>query len=273
MGNPARSASDDVPSTSEAALFYSSFVVELCCHGVKCSDRALIDPASQATFISRKLQKKLALPIFPVTSANIIDLNGTISAKSTNLSTDAYVVDKLTGRLPTYSLSQLLDVHLPDITVSDLKCSHMNLLLGGDIYSRIMHTDVHKHPNGDLIAQKSVFGWIVTGEVTQTKPLQSVVSFYNHMELNDQLVRFWEIEDVPKVCTMSEEDRWCEELYLRTTYRNDNGRYVVSLPFKREYPKDLQLGLSRNNAISQFKRNESRLMRNPDLKIQYDRVL
>ncbi|XP_075167697.1 uncharacterized protein LOC142239818 [Haematobia irritans] len=93
------------------------------------------------------------------------------------------------------------------------------------------------------------------------------------MELNDQLARFWEIEDVPKVCTMSEEDRRCEELYLRTTYRNDNGRYVVSLPFKREYSKDLQLGLSRNNAISQFKRNESRLMRNPELKIQYDRVL
>ncbi|XP_075167700.1 uncharacterized protein LOC142239822 [Haematobia irritans] len=93
------------------------------------------------------------------------------------------------------------------------------------------------------------------------------------MELNDQLARFWEIEDVPKVCTMSEEDRRCEELYLRTTYRNDSGRYVVSLPFKREYSKDLQLGLSRNNAISQFKRNESRLMRNPELKIQYDRVL
>ncbi|XP_075150742.1 uncharacterized protein LOC142224843 [Haematobia irritans] len=305
MGNPARSASDDVPSTSEAARSLQTFatametsqfstvllgttVVDLCCHGVKCSARALIDPASQATFISRKLQKKLALPIFPVTSANIVGLNGTISAKSTNvcrislcspidptfeLSTDAYVVDKLTGRLPTYSLSQLLDVDLPEVTMCDLKCSHMDLLLGGDIYSRIMHTDVHKHPNGDLIAQKSVFGWIVTGKVSQTKPLQSVVSFYSHIELNDQLARFWEIEDVPKVCTMSEEDRWCEELYLRTTYRNDNGRYVVSLPFKREYPKDLQLGLSRNNAISQFKRNESRLMRNPELKIQYDRVL
>ncbi|XP_075157864.1 uncharacterized protein LOC142231126 [Haematobia irritans] len=72
---------------------------------------------------------------------------------------------------------------------------------------------------------------------------------------------------------MSEEGRWCEELYLRRTYRNDNGRYVVSQPFKREYPNDLQLGLSQNNAISQFKRNEARLMRNPDLKIQYDSVL
>ncbi|XP_075155869.1 uncharacterized protein LOC142229212 [Haematobia irritans] len=277
MGNPARSASDNVTSTSEAALLLGTTVVELCCHGVKCSARALIDPASQATFISRKLQKKLALPIFPVTSANIVGLNGTISAKSTNvcrislcspidptfkLSTDAYVVYQLTGRLPTYSLSQLFDVNLPGITMCDLKCSHMDVLLGGDIYSRIMHTDVHKHPNGDLIAQKSVFGWIVTGKVTQTKPLQSVESFYNHMELNDQLARFWEIEDVPKACTMSDEDRWC-----------DNGRYVLSLPFKREFPNDLQLRLSRNNAISQFKRNESRLMRNLELKIQYDRVL
>ncbi|XP_075150695.1 uncharacterized protein LOC142224793 [Haematobia irritans] len=217
MGNPARSASDDVTSTSEAARSLQTFATAM-----ETSQFSTVVPVVEFC--------KHALPIFPVTSANIVGLNGLISAKSTNvfgislcspidttfeLSTDAYVVDQLTGRLPTYSLSQLLDVNLPEITMCDLKCSHMDLLLGDDIYSQIMHTDVHKHPNGDLIAQKSVFGWIVTGKVTQTKPLQSV----------------------------------------------------------REYPKDLKLGLSRNNAISQLKRNESQLMRNSELKIQYDRVL
>lgn len=35
----------------------------------------------------------------------------------------------------------------------------------------------------------------------------------------------------------------------------------------------MQLGLSRNGAISQFKRNESRLLKTPVLKTQYDGVL
>ena len=82
---------------------------------------AEIDPASQATFISRKLQKKLSLPTYAAPATEIVGLNGAVAAKSTkvciislrssedpnfNLKLEAYVVEKLTGRLPTYSLSK-----------------------------------------------------------------------------------------------------------------------------------------------------------------------
>lgn len=60
---------------------------------------------------------------------------------------------------------------------------------------------------------------------------------------------------------MPEDKKWCEGFYRRTTHRNEDGRYVVSLPFSREYPIELQLGLPRNGAISQFKRNESHLLK------------
>lgn len=305
---PANQLHDEIdarPSTSSAARSFQTFatqfetssfstvilgtaMVDVYIHGVRCSVRALIDPASQASFISRKLQRKLSLPIFSAPGAEIVGLNGAIASTATQrcsitlkspidhrfeVTTEAYLVEKLTGRLPTYSWSRLSDYDLPEINMSDLKCTHMDLLLGGDIYSKIMLTDVQKYPNGDLIAQRTVFGWIVTGKVTQTECLQSISSFYSKLDINDQLARFWEIEEVPQASPETEDDIFCEELYRKTTFRNEEGRYVVSLPFKPDYPLKIQLGYSRNIAVSQFYRNELRLLKTPDVKSQYDTVI
>ena len=40
--------------------------------------RALIDPASQVTFISRKLQRKLDLPTLSAPAATVVGVNGTV---------------------------------------------------------------------------------------------------------------------------------------------------------------------------------------------------
>ena len=48
---------------------------------------------------------------------------------------------------------------------------------------------------------------------------------------------------------------------------------MVTLPFKREFPENTQLGWSRNIALSQFYRNETRLQKNPEVKNHYDQVI
>ena len=60
------------------------------------------------------------------------------------METDAYVVDQLTGCLPTCSLKDAVDLDLSKISASDLKCCHMDLLLGADVYSQIMLTVVKR---------------------------------------------------------------------------------------------------------------------------------
>lgn len=52
-----------------------------------------------------------------------------------------------------------------------------------------------------------------------------------------------------------------------------HGRFVVLLPFKSEHSENLPLGNSRNSAIAQFLRNKSRLIKNPQLKLDYDNVI
>ncbi|XP_065354490.1 uncharacterized protein LOC135948964 [Calliphora vicina] len=94
----------------------------------------------------------------------------------------------------------------------------------------------------------------------------------NHLDLNNQLTIFWELEEVQEKPTISTEDVFCENLYKNTTFR-ENGRFVVVLPVKSEYTDNIPLGNSRNSALTQFLRNESRLKRNPQLKHDYDKVI
>ena len=113
-------------------------------------------------------------------------LNGTVVANSTkvcivslgssidlafSITTEAYVVDNLTGRLPTCSLAKFVDFNTTDLPLTDLKCIHMDLLLGGDIYSQIMLPVVKKDSKNPLIAQRTVFGRIVTDKIPQSNPL------------------------------------------------------------------------------------------------------
>lgn len=51
------------------------------------------------------------------------------------------------------------------------------------------------------------------------------------------------------------------------------GRYIVSLPFKEGFHEKLSLGQSRTGSMAQFFHNERGLLRSPDFKEEYDRVL
>ncbi|XP_065362051.1 uncharacterized protein LOC135955621 [Calliphora vicina] len=255
---------------------------------LRCAARALVDPGSQGTFISRRLQRKLSIPTFSVPSTNVTGMMDCLAGNSSTmcvlsvgspidpsfkLKICAYVVEKITGRLPSCTLSDIVNSSFPDITMTDVMCTRMDILFGGNVYPKILTSDVRKHPNGNLIAQRTVFGWIVTGEVFQSEPMYTLATFCNQVELNAQLARFWELEEVLQATRWSESEEICEELYRTTTYRNPDGRYVVSLPFRREFYNEVTLGDSRHSALSQFMRNETRLLKNPELKSQYDTVI
>ncbi|XP_041565712.1 uncharacterized protein LOC121467673 [Drosophila elegans] len=90
--------------------------------------------------------------------------------------------------------------------------------------------------------------------------------------LDKILTKFWEVEDLP-IKLVNESDSVCEENFLRTTTRDANGRYVVTLPFRDPEHPGSGLGYSKSFALSQFLRNEQRLKRDIPLKIRYDSVI
>lgn len=116
--------------------------------------------------------------------------------------------------------------------------------------------------------QKTQLGWIVGGRMhyQKTSPSRTCNLSINH-ELNEVLTKFWNIECVNNVAPFTPEENYCIEHYTKSTIRDENGRFIVSMPIKNK--KLLQLGESKDTALKRFLSLESKLHKHPLLKEQY----
>lgn len=123
---------NQIQFTPYSTVLLVTTVVDIIFNDVRCSAGALIDFAPQATFISRRLQRKLNLSTFYAPAATRLVHNGAIMANYTkvcsvslgssiehelHLETEEYVIEKLTGCLPTCCRSNQYQF------VLDLKCN------------------------------------------------------------------------------------------------------------------------------------------------------
>lgn len=257
------------------------------------SVRALIDPGSEATFISENLQARLKLPCGKI-SARVSGLNDAVAGKiskmcdlvlgsrldsSIKINVSAFVMKKLTGSIP----SRTIELNCADINfewqLADRnfhKSGEVDILIGADVYPQIIREGLKYNILGSLLAQNTIFGFVLTGPMPQNTVnvhCCNIVTFFNEISLDEQLAKFWEIEELPKRKFKTDEEIFCEDYYKNTTKRNDDGRYVVSLPFKPNYEDKTPLGCSRFIAERQFLRNEVSLLKKPEFKKEYDQVL
>ncbi|CAG9088402.1 unnamed protein product [Plutella xylostella] len=86
------------------------------------------------------------------------------------------------------------------------------------------------------------------------------------IEESDQLTRFWELDSVPAGKCFSNEEQAFEELFQKTTRRDDNGQFVVTIPLK-DSPESL--GDSYTMAQRRFYALERKLERDSLLKDRY----
>ena len=184
----------------------------------------------------------------------------------------ALVVAQVTGKTSTYLFRTSDDI--PKIEYADLnffESGPIDILLGGDVYPSILKSGVMNGICGSLVAQETVFGWVVTGPTNISDPRKTQkLCMANRISMDELLVKFWELEEVPFRPILSEEDKMCEELFRSTTTRNSEGRYIVRLPFKSSFEN---VGPNRHIAVSQFLRNEKSLLKNPENKALYDEVV
>ena len=60
------------------------------------------------------------------------------------------------------------DFDVPELPLTDFKYAHMDFLLDGDVYPQIMLSGFRKNFKIPLIAQQTIFGWVVTGKMPQS---------------------------------------------------------------------------------------------------------
>ena len=176
--------------------------------------KALIDPTSELSFMSqrtvnllhltRKHESILISGIGGVSSDRTRGLFhitlGSIYSNTTTISVQCYILPQLTSWLPHTTLSRTPWLHLTNVNLADptyFEPGPIDIILGADSYGSFIQPRIFRQPSGKLIAQETLFGWIILGPVSQGSPLQ-VTSV--HASMNDHLLevltKFWTLEEV-----------------------------------------------------------------------------
>ncbi|KAL0822198.1 hypothetical protein ABMA28_004328 [Loxostege sticticalis] len=257
-------------------------------NGVKYVIRALVDQGSQASFITEETVQLLGLKRTHVDGLVSGLGDGQTKIKylvsfqvesrhnpNSKIQINAYVLKSLTTLLPSQSLHTPDWVDLEQLTLADpgyMKPGKIDLLLGAEVYSEVLLSGVIKSPQGSLIAQNTILGWILSGRISNESH-GNVVNLHVRVE-DDLLKQFFEMEDEPDSIKkkLTESEKKCEDIYDATTVRNKEGRYVVDLPFKSDDP-ECQYGQSKDIAVRKLYSLEKRLSKNPKLYEDYRKVL
>ncbi|KAH8329586.1 hypothetical protein KR059_005692, partial [Drosophila kikkawai] len=87
------------------------------------------------------------------------------------IDTTAFVLPNLAGNLPTSTIDRNILDRLPNMPLADpsfFQPSQIDLLQGADILPSVLLSGWRPNVCGSLLAQETIFGWILTGPVSST---------------------------------------------------------------------------------------------------------
>ncbi|XP_037050902.1 uncharacterized protein LOC119084808 isoform X2 [Bradysia coprophila] len=250
--------------------------------------RALLDQASTASYVCENVVQFLGLQKQPViastsglggvTTGNIKSIVefelGSKRNHSFSMLTQAPVTKKITSPLPSTILRKAEWDHIKDLQLADPEFNvpaKIDLLLGAPVYGYLLLPGLIKSSPMYPVAQNTEFGWILSGATRPQDPVQhKITNFHLKLELEDQLKKFFDQEEVSKERILTQEEVQCEKIFEETVQRRDDGRFVVALPFKGN-PKSL--GASKGQAFSRLMKLESRFKANQELQEEYVKIL
>ncbi|XP_058456975.1 uncharacterized protein LOC131434325 [Malaya genurostris] len=253
--------------------------------------RALLDSCSEYCFITTTLFQTLKLPETATTlsvggiGGSIVkstkSVEATIAPRSLDISSysenvQLHVLPKLTSKLPLQAVnSRTLAIPAGVILADPTFCEpgSIDLIIGAEYYYDLLLNERMKLSENGPILQRTVFGWVVSGRVpgTNLEIPRTITHTCASIDLRDLLAKFWELESCNNRSTHSVEETMCEEIFDRTTVRDSDGRFIVTLP-KKNYVID-QLGDSKSIALKRFFGLEKRLAVNITLKKLYSEFI
>ncbi|KAJ0169299.1 hypothetical protein K1T71_015183 [Dendrolimus kikuchii] len=253
--------------------------------------RALIDQGSQASFITEEIVQLLGLKRKAISGCvsglgkGQLQLKHMVSlqVESRNnpqysINVTAFVLKSLTSRIPSNQVQSPDWLEIEKLPLADAGYTSpgkIDILLGAEVYAEILLSDVIKYPQGYLIAQNTIFGWVISGKVSRSASAgEKMLSLHVQVREDNVLKKFWELENEPNIIRkkLTRTEEKCEEFYDLTTTRNKEGRFVVKLPFTNENP-ECQHGRSKDIAQKRFYLLERKFKKNPKFQEEYARVM
>jgi len=272
-------------------LLATAQVLVTTANGEKTKTRALIDQGSEISLVSERIVQLLHLNRSR-SSISLIGVGGK-RANQTKGSTSftirsyfdsnfgitisAHILSKLTSSIPSFNVKNNNWPHLKGLTFADPNFSSpgpVDIILGADVYSQIIEDGIIKGDSHSPIAQRTKFGWIISGPVNSNFTITSSQEYHISVDKNlyDLLQRFWKLEEVSSSSTasLSTDEQECEQHYRLTHSRDQEGRYIVRLPFKQSAT---QLGDSRSKALRMLSHQSKRFANDPKYAHAYSEFL
>lgn len=252
--------------------------------------RALIDQGSHESFISEsavqrlKIKRKATKGTITTVGGKQTDINQSVEfdllsrcEDDFKVTLNAYVIPKnLTSNLPPRHFTHKTAdwPHLQGLTLADPSYNQpgrVDLLLGVQVYDIILKSGLVKGPLGSPSAQDTRLGWILYGKVEENTSSEDITVMHQHIDMENMLKAFWEVEDDSEK-KLTKDEETCEKIYRETYKRNDEGRFVVKLPFKTEKPKSCE-GKTRDIALRRYMQLEKRFENDTNLRTEYTKVM
>ncbi|XP_077265245.1 uncharacterized protein LOC143899116 [Temnothorax americanus] len=131
--------------------------------------------------------------------------------------------------------------HLTKLTLADpdfLTPRPVDIIIEADSYGQIIKSNIIKQDPLMLIAQLSIFVWLVFGPVDTSSSASAAVHHASIQEredaLDELLSNFCTQEEVPASNNhdLTSDEQRCEEYFKTTVSRDSTGRYTVRIPLK-----------------------------------------
>ncbi|XP_065081193.1 uncharacterized protein LOC135703798 [Ochlerotatus camptorhynchus] len=187
---------------------------------------------------------------------------------------DCLVTPKVTGTIPSANVRVdswhiTSGVLLADASFNRLR--EVEMLIGAEHFFNILKQGQIKLADHLPTLYETQFGWVVAGSYEEMQEDSSVcVNLAVTDGLEACLQRFFDQEEIAEPTMMTSEEERFEEHFQRTYRRNEDGRFVVQLPFRESVD---QLKGYRSLTLKRFLLLEKILARDPDLKAQYAKFI
>nr|CAH7767395.1 unnamed protein product [Callosobruchus chinensis] len=191
--------------------------------------RAVLDSGSQSSYLIADLCDTLGIQK-EIINLTVEGINNTVSQIKFKCSVelqslshdykkviDCLVVPEITGLIPSVPVD-ISRIKIPqNIALADPNFnvpSKISLLIGVDLFYELLCIGQTKLGPGMPILQRTRLGWIVSGNVPNDAVLgykKTYCNFSVNNEIEQQLTRFWEIEELSHSNPLSYEEKLCEQ--------------------------------------------------------------
>ncbi|XP_048001463.1 uncharacterized protein LOC125238232 [Leguminivora glycinivorella] len=245
------------------------------------SVRVLLDNGSTSNYITQDLAERLKLPLknknSTVTMLEKHESNITqscslkLESSDGGFSTDikCSILSDITSPIP-HTYIDVTNIPMPSgIRLADpsyTEPADIEILLGAKMFWRVLGSNRIMFGEDDPFLVETKLGWLLVGAIDQPTSVKPVCLFVNDKQTDSSLTKFWELDTISPKHDFTPDENVCEELFNKTTKRDEDGRFVVTVPLK-ESPD--VLGDSFGMAKRRFLSLERRLDRDSVLKERY----